>query len=359
MSDRAMSIRYRDWSLDVEQQALFDSFGSMLDKYSTNAVVRSAEPLGFDENLWAIFKKSGGVSMSMPASVGGEGAGLVDLCLVAEQCGRHLAPVPFVESAVASRLLARSGAEGGRTEMSRVLEDGRLATVALSVTGDESEQLIPAGALADAILGLCQGKLIIASWSKPPNLAKNIGSAPLAFRSLADCTDQETIAEGDSAHRLITEARLEWKLLTSAALVGIGEGALSLAVQYGLDRSAFGVPIGSFQAISHRLADVHSGLAAVRMLVRKASWFADYEPNGAPPLMLMAFLTAMKYSMEAATAAIHVLGGVGFTVESDAQLYFRRVKAWSLAGADPSGDLVSISEMMFGQDGVSNKTAGS
>ena len=114
-----MSIRYRDWSLDAEQQALFDSFGSMLDKYSTSAVVRSAEPLGFDENLWTTLKKSGGVSMSLPASEGGEGAGLVELCLVAEQCGRHLAPVPFVESAIACRLLARSGTEVGRTEMSR------------------------------------------------------------------------------------------------------------------------------------------------------------------------------------------------------------------------------------------------
>ena len=227
----------------------------------------------------------------------------------------------------------------------------------MSVTGDESEQLIPAGALADAVVGLHQDELIIASWSKPLDLAKNIGSAPFALRSLADCSHQVSISAGENARRLMAEARSEWKLLTSAALVGIGEGALKLAVQYTMDRSAFGVPIGSFQAISHRLADVHSGLSAVRMLVRKASWFADHEPDGAPPLMLMAFLTAMKYSSEAATAAIHVLGGVGFTVESDAQLYFRRAKAWCLAGVDLSRDLLDISEMMFGRE-IGSDTAG-
>jgi len=189
--------------------------------------------------------------------------------------------------------------------------------------------------------------LVVARSPKTPELIKNMGTAPLTFQSISNYSERIAVAVDERARGLFWEARLEWKLLTAATLMGIGQSALRLAVDYAKERTAFGVPIGSFQGLSHRLANAHAELDAVRMLTRKAAWFADHEPEEAAPLILMAFLTATRASLEAVTATIHVLGGVGFTLESDAQLYFRRVKTWSLAGADLARDLNDISEARF------------
>jgi alkylation response protein AidB-like acyl-CoA dehydrogenase len=352
MSNRAMTLRYQDFSLDPEQQALFDSFGAMLDRECSTEVVRAAEPLGFDEGLWRKFRDAGAVTMGVPTSEGGDGAGLIELCLVAEQCGRHLAPVPFVESTVSSRLLARSDSAEGRAQLSRIIEEGVVTTVAVLSSSDDEAQLIPAGAVADAVVAPYGDELVVARSPKAPELIKNMGTAPLTFQSISSYSERVAVAADERARGLFSEARLEWKLLTAATLMGIGQSALRLAVDYAKERTAFGVPIGSFQGLSHRLANAYAELEAVRMLTRKAAWFADHEPEEAIPLILMAFLTATRASLEAVTATIHVLGGVGFTLESDAQLYFRRVKTWSLAGADLARDLNDISEARFTRGAV-------
>jgi alkylation response protein AidB-like acyl-CoA dehydrogenase len=108
------------------------------------------------------------------------------------------------------------------------------------------------------------------------------------------------------------------------------------------------VSIASFQAVSHPLVDVAMAVTGTRRLVWKAAWFADNEPGQAHGLIPMAYLTAVETGTKAPTVGVHVQGGLGFTVESDMHLFFRRAKGWTLVAGDPAHELVAIAAGRYG-----------
>jgi alkylation response protein AidB-like acyl-CoA dehydrogenase len=140
----------------------------------------------------------------------------------------------------------------------------------------------------------------------------------------------------------------EWKLLMAAAQTGIAQGALDLSIEYANQRHAFGVPIGTFQAISHSLVDVATGIEGSRHMHRRAAWFCEHEPLDAEAEVLMAYVHARETANGAASTGIHVQGGFGFTLESDLQLYFRRAKGWALVSGDPHDDLRALGDLCYG-----------
>ena len=115
----------------------------------------------------------------------------------------------------------------------------------------------------------------------------------------------------------------------AAEQVGGAQICLDTAVQYAKDRVQFGRPIGSFQAISHYLADGITAIDGARVLVHRAAWTRD-EGRDVASLAPMAKLFATQTCRDVTGVAIQVHGGMGFTVECDAQLYFRRAKSWQL-----------------------------
>jgi alkylation response protein AidB-like acyl-CoA dehydrogenase len=149
---------------------------------------------------------------------------------------------------------------------------------------------------------------------------------------------------------LWTQALLEWKLLTAAALVGLSEALLDRAVEYVRNRHAFGVPIGTFQAVSHPLVDVRIGIEGARRLIWKAAWFATHEPPQARRFGPMAWVHSADVATHAATVCLHVHGGVAFTLESDIQLFFRRAKGWATIAGDPRRELQSLADVLLASD---------
>jgi alkylation response protein AidB-like acyl-CoA dehydrogenase len=142
--------------------------------------------------------------------------------------------------------------------------------------------------------------------------------------------------------------RTEWALLSAASLIGLSQGALDLAVRYANERHAFGVAIGSFQALSHPLADIAIAIEGGRRLVHKAAWHLDAgSPEGAR-LCMAAMLHARQTAERSSGLTIHVLGGIGLSLESDAQLYFQRAKAWSAPAGDPDRALLALADELFG-----------
>ena len=139
------------------------------------------------------------------------------------------------------------------------------------------------------------------------------------------------LAQGIAARRAFEEARDEWRVLMSGALVGVGETALALGVDYAKDRHQFGVPIGSFQSIARDLADVATLVDGARLLAREAAWARTEEDQDFRSLASMAFLFATRAARRASNVALHVHGGYGFTLEYDIQLYYRRAQSWPLA----------------------------
>jgi alkylation response protein AidB-like acyl-CoA dehydrogenase len=339
-----------DFSLDEDQQAVDDMFGSFFERESPPERVREAEtatPPGFDAQLWKQLGEMRVVAMAVPAASGGDGAGHVELALLAEKWGRHLGPAPLAEPIVAARLLARlaDSNPGAATALGRAL-DGELFTLALQPAG-RGPLLVPNGAVADAIVAVHGDDLIVCRPDPAPAAVPNQGYTPLAWVDPLS-HGPEVVASGPEVATAATAARRDWQLIMAAALTGMADGAQAIAVQHAKDRIAFGVPIGSFQAVAHPLVDVAMNVETSRRLVRKAAWWADEDDASHRELIPMAYHHAEHTAVHGTTVAVHTLGGVGFTVESDVQLYFRRAKGWTLVAGDPQLALDDIADALYG-----------
>jgi alkylation response protein AidB-like acyl-CoA dehydrogenase len=327
-----------------EQRSIVDVFGTLADRTCPLDQLRAHEPLGFAPQLWEQLVAVGAPGMAVPEAAGGAGASLLDLSLAVEALGRRLAPAPLVEHAVTARLLARAGALPAE-----VLDGARLATLAVRPTRDHVARLTPAGAVAEQVVALDGDDLVVIT-SSVGELVPNLASAPLAHRSVdpAAVGSRAVLASGPKARALHEQAVDEWRVLTAAALVGLGMGALALAVRYVTEREQFGVPIGSFQSIQHALADVAVALDGAQLLARKAAWETDAELDRAPELAAMAFLFCAERAQDATERALHYHGGYGFMEEYDIQLFYRRAKGWANVLDDPGREYDRLADLRYG-----------
>jgi alkylation response protein AidB-like acyl-CoA dehydrogenase len=339
--------------LDVtgEQQALRDWMRDFFEKESPPAVVRAAEPLGFDGSLWRKVAGLGLAAIAVPEDHGGGGSGFVELAIAAELLGQFLAPVPLIEAATASSLLASCAGEGGwgggPGVLARLVAGELLATLALQPSAGGVARLVPAGAVADLVVVLRGDELLLVEQpGKPAAAVPNLGAMPLA-----DCpipADAVVLARGPqavAAHRLAVQ---HWQLLTAAALAGLASRALDIGVGYVLQRRAFGVLIGSFQTVQHRLADNATAVDGARLLVYEAAWAHDAGRPGAASLATMSLLFAAETAFKTASESLHFHGGYGYTLEYDIQLYFRRAKAWPLVAGDPRAAYAGLARHLHG-----------
>ena len=316
-----------DLSLSAEQWQLSEVVSSFLEKESTLERVRAAEPLGFDGLLWDKFIALGVVAMGLPRACGGDDASLLDLALVAELVGAALAPVPFIDSVVAARLLASVGAPDA---LVTTVGAGSVATVGLFPSDQGLLRLAPSGALAEVVIGLDGADLVAARSAAPKAAPANLACSPVADRSLAN-GQRIVLASGEPALAAHARAVDEWRTLTSAAVTGLAQTALDLAVAYAKTRKQFGIPIGAFQALAHRLADASIAVSGSRLLAREAAWAAAEDPARFSELAAMACAFGAETAEQVAGDSVHVHGGVGFSLEGDPQLFFRRAKGWPLA----------------------------
>jgi alkylation response protein AidB-like acyl-CoA dehydrogenase len=182
---------------------------------------------------------------------------------------------------------------------------------------------------------------------------RNHGAQPLADRSSRE-GDRQVL--GDTAR--FARALDEWKVLTAASLVGIAASALDMGLEYVMSRHQFGVPVGSFQAVQHGLADLPVLIDGARLLTHKAAWAGDGGGDGIldvdmndiedfSTLASMAFLFAGDAAAHATDRSLHYHGGYGFSEEYDIQLYYRRARGWSLVFDDPSRESLRLADRLF------------
>jgi alkylation response protein AidB-like acyl-CoA dehydrogenase len=341
-----------DMSLGDDQLTLRAAFAEFFDKEASVERVRAAEPLGFDQDLWTKLSGTGAVAMGLPEEAGGGGASALDLVLVAEQFGRRIAPVPFIEAAAAGHVLARAGA--GADLLAGVTDGSIVPTIALSPARDGRLRLVPAGAVAEVVVALDGDRLI--ALRRPPGArphvepSPNFGSSPLADWRLDD-GDLTVLATGPQAIELHQDGVSLWQLLMAAALGGLRASALELGVAYVKARKAFGVIIGSFQALQHRLADLAVAGDGAQLLAYEAAWARDAGQPDAAALASMAFLFAADCAFRTTRECLQFHGGYGFTLEYDIQLYFRRAKAWPLALGDSRREYQRLADLIYAETG--------
>ncbi len=331
-----------DLRLTDEQDQLVDAFAALYAKHATGDRLREVEPLGFDPVLWDLLRDQGVLEMAVDPAHGGWGASPLDLVLIAEQHGRRVAPAPLIEAQVAARLLARLGGDW----LEPVLSGERLVTLALHPAEDGRARGVPAGAVADDALVWTGDQLLLMPLEGIRSPFENIGSLPLADVAMVD---GEVLADGPEAEAAVEAALDDWLLLTAAALVGIGARSLEVGVEYVKERVAFDVPIGSFQAISHRLADSAAALDGARLLTYEAAWAAEDEPDRARELTALAFAMAGETARDASYRSLHFHGGYGFMLEYDIQLYWRRARAWSNVWAEPAAGYRRAADARYGR----------
>ncbi len=335
-----------DLGLSDEQEQLQSAYCGLFDRECTTEVVRASEETGFSPELWARLGELGGVDMALPESVGGAGGLFLDAVLVSELVGAWLAPLPLAEAVAATRLLATLDSDPARAVLAEVLASGAPVTLAPRPPVDGTLGWVPAGMVADVVLARDGDRIIAQRGDRPSPFPHNLGALPVADRRITD--DAVELARGPEALAAFADAVLEWHGLVAAQAVGAGKRAVEIGVAYTTDRYAFGVPIASFQSIAHRLADAATALDGAQLLGRKAAWAVDGRTDRWRPLVQMALVTADDAAQRAVDEVLHFHGGYGFMLEYDIQLYFRRIKAWSLQVGDRAKELECVADLLWG-----------
>jgi alkylation response protein AidB-like acyl-CoA dehydrogenase len=274
----------------------------------------------------------GFLGITVAEDAGGAGRGLLDLAVVAEQGGAVLAGPSLVTAARAAVLL------GGFPELAGRLADGSTAFAVLDGSPGGSHPSIDA-ADATAFLALDGDALVlgegVATPGPPLDATRGLASVRLTSRQ---------VLVPDAAP-LWARARQAAAVVLAAEDLGAADRAVQLAVAYARDRHAFGRPIGSYQAVKHMLVDAWVGVDQLRSLVWWAAWAADSSPAELPLAASAAKAQAASALERAAETLIQVHGGIGFTWEHDAHLFWRRAKVDRLLLGDEAEHLDTVARL--------------
>jgi len=334
-----------DLSLTREQKQLVDSFAALCARESTSERIRAAEPVGFDPALWTSLLKTGAVAMAVAEAAGGWGASELELALLAEQFGRAVGSAPVIEAQAAARLLVEAG-NSGRELLAAVLAGDRLVTFAPRAACGGHLTLVPGGAVADHVIALVDGRLLAVPVTCDRTAVDNLASMPLADITIG--SDSVLLADGAQARDLFSGALDLWLTLTAVALAGAATMAVQIGVDYARQRRAFGAPIGTFQAVSHPLADSATAADGARLLGLKAACAFTDEPERVRELAAIAFAFAYETARDATRRSLHIHGGYGFGMECDIQLYYRRVRGWAMVFGEPATALDRAADARYG-----------
>ncbi|MFW0785782.1 acyl-CoA dehydrogenase family protein [Gordonia sp. CPCC 206044] len=351
-------LRREDYSLSADQSDLQTAYAKFFQTYSTIDVVRAAEENGIDRSLWERLCATGASTMALPEEVGGDGATLVDLTLVAEEIGRWLAPVPWIDHVVASRLLARLGAlSADNPHSDAILSGAQIVGLDPQIDNVAGPRLVATGAVADQIVVREGDDVVLLTYDAAPAKVDNLGRLPMAWVDPATASTRTVLGSGSASTSEYQRALDEWRLLTASALVGLVEQTMRIAAEFATSRYTYGVPISSLQGISHPLANIAITVEGGRALARKAAWYLDVEPEVRPELAGAAFVFMSEEASKAATMAVHVQGGLGVSTEAAATSYLVRARGWPLAGGDPAATAQRVAHTVARRADVASPVA--
>lgn len=326
------------------------------------------------EPLWqSLTVEMGLLGLAVDEEGGGLGYLPIELCLAQERLGHHLAPVPFTSTLLAARALSLCAPEPVRDDLLSRTLDGQLrlveflsteVTSQLTIGRDAENRIVVTGTL-DGVPNahVIDGIVCVADVDGRPRLlyvATTPGShtpAPTALDltrltgSLhldAAVAHELTPAEGVGSLR--SQLRILARLLTAAEQLGVANASIESGASWARDREQFGRPIGSFQAIKHRLVNAYNEKESAWTLVYLAAWAATQGDDDLEAQVDEALLAANDAATQSAGAALQVHGGIGFTWEHRSHLYLRRARANALTHTTRARQLESIAARILEQE---------
>jgi alkylation response protein AidB-like acyl-CoA dehydrogenase len=335
-----------NFDLTDEQSMMRDTFARFLDENSSMARVRKAQETGgFDAGLWTGLAELGAFSMRVPEKAEGMGLGLFDAGLLMEEAGRTLASGPLAEALVATRLL---GLLGGQEELlARAIGGKAVVTIAMQDLAEFPRQWIAGGLVAEAVIACKGGDVVLISVPAEARIAEpTLAATAIAEIDLA-ALPTTVLGSGEDALAAFAAGLEEWKILVALALSGLARAALTMAADYAGERKAFGVFIGTFQALSHPMADLICEIDSARFLAWQAlRSIADGDAEAGAQVSLSAWYAAGAAG-RTVRHAVQTFGGIGLTTEHDVHLYNLRAKAWPLVTGDPEDWLAEAGRRLY------------
>ena len=339
--------------LTEEQRGLRDAVRTLLTKRSDSAAVRRAveEPAGYDAALWTVLCEQIGVAaLAVPEQYDGVGAGRREVQLVMEELGRALTPTPMLSSILATALLRALDDEAGNRLLPR-LAAGETAAVAWATEGGDwsrgaydvvdgrltgEAHFVLDGDTAEILLCIANGavyEVAAADADRVRTPTMDI-TRPLA-RVRLDGVVGQRIGPADAAEALAA-AKDEAVIALAAEQVGAAAAAFEMTVEYTKVRQQFGRQIGSFQALKHRMADLHVLLEAARSAAYAAG------DGSVLPSVAKAYCSEALHAIAAETIQLH--GGIAITWEHDAHLYFKRAHATAALFGSPAEHVARLEQ---------------
>jgi len=315
-----------DFGLSEDQREIQRTARELLAERARPERVRSAAEGGrLDEGLWSELCALGWPGIAIAEEYGGQGLGMVELAILCEELGRTVAPVAFLPTVLAALVIEQAGSRAQRERWLPGLASGE-SVGALGVERDGVAELVLGGPAAEVLVLAQEG----APRARVCAREETAGRAGALERIDSIDPTRPTIrvdlpVEAGEALEGDVQAGLDRALVAvSAELVGVCERALDMTVAYVKERKQFGVPVGSFQAVSHRCAQMLLDTERARSTTAYAAWAADADPERLPEAAAMAKASASQAGVEVTASAIQAHGGIGFTWEADVHWLYKR-----------------------------------
>ncbi len=301
-----------DFDLNEDQTEIKRVARELLGARSPWPRVREAAVAGeYDAGLWREIVELGWPGIAVSERWGGQGLGIVELAALLEELGYACAAVPFLSTAVAAAVIDRFGSDEDRERWLPGL-----------VAGEVTAGLGPVDLTVDGV----GASVAVSQHPNETRLAVDLLAEPLVAidptRRFATVGGSTSSGLADGAAALVTTA-------VAAELVGVCQRALEMSLEYVKERRQFGVPVGSFQAVAHRCAQMLLHTESVRSTAYYAAWAADAGVGGSVSLdeaAALAGAAAATAGREVTASAIQVHGGVGFTWEADVHWLYKRAE---------------------------------
>ncbi len=310
-----------DFGLTDDQREIQRTARELLGERARPERVREhAETGRSDDGLWRELCELGWPGIAVCEQYGGQGLGRVELSILCEELGRTVAPVPFLPCALAATLIDHAGSEEQRERWLPGLASGQTLG-AVGIAHEGVAELVIGGAGAAVMVLIESGAASIAA-------AADVTVEPVQSIDPTRSAARVSLANGagETLDGDVPGGLDRCLVAVASELVGVSERALEMAVAYVKERRQFGVPVGAYQAVSHRCAQMLLETEQARSLSAYAAWTADADPSRLAEAAAMTKAAASDAGRDVTASAIQAHGGIGFTWEADVHWLYKRAQ---------------------------------